>query len=184
MMLLQKRVARKSLHTWPPGLGGAWLGGCRSTPLTSQSSSGFFFSGSVGITQVGLCPFMIELRRHAIGLDRAADCGHHLAECDVDWGGIVRERRRLEVAGCTTRQAGGAISWCDLQASVFTSLVEHLFDMGAPTPAGRWAGLVVAGAGFDALVAADILRDPGWAWRSQWAPDCLPVGLCRWSGRR
>ena len=130
--------------------------------------------------------------------------GHHLAECDGwAWGrDEYGEPEEVECAGCLPRQAefGVLCSWCwgRLQASVRTlpSLVEHLFDMGAPSlrsPLGRaGGGRSTPGPGClysDALVAADELHAILGTWAQEVAVEhptagSLPVGLCRWSEGR
>ena len=130
--------------------------------------------------------------------------GHHLAECNGwAWGrDECGQPEEVECAGCLPRQAefGVLCSWCwgRLQSSVRTlpSLVEHLFDMGAPpprSPLGRpGGGRPTPGSRClysDALVAADGLHAILGTYAQEVAVEhptagSLPVGLCRWSQGR
>lgn len=130
--------------------------------------------------------------------------GHHLAECNGwAWGrDECGQPEEVECAGCLPRQAefGVLCSWCwgRLQSSVRTlpSLVEHLFDMGAPSlrsPLGRpGGGRPTPGSRClysDALVAADGLHAILGTYAQEVAVEhpaagSLPMGLCRWSQGR
>ena len=130
--------------------------------------------------------------------------GHHLAGCNGwAWGrDECGQPEEVECDGCLPRQAefGVLCPWCwgRLQSSIRTlpPLVEHLFDMGAPSlrsPLGRpGGGRSTPGPGClysDALVAADELHAILGTWAQEVAVEhpaagSLPVGLCRWSQGR